>query len=127
MKPKRFCPYCQSKCKVQDSSVIYGRSYGPVLICTRFPACDSYVGCHRNGRPLGTLANAELRRFRNAAHAAFDPIWKTGRMRRQEAYAWLAKRLGIDKYECHIAMFDLDMCGKVIEICREEKPVGSAA
>lgn len=32
--------------------------------------------------PLGRLANAELQRWRNTAHAMFDPLWKSGSMSR---------------------------------------------
>ena len=81
--------------------------------------CDAYVGCHPgNADPLGRLANAELRRAKVAAHAAFDPLWKTGQMKRREAYAWLREALGIDAHECHVGMFDVEMCKAVVAACR---------
>ena len=53
-----------------------------------------------------------------AAHSAFDPLWKLGRMERRAAYAWLAEQLGIRFQACHIGKFDVDRCKQVIEICR---------
>jgi hypothetical protein len=64
--------------------------------------------------PLGDLANAPLREARMAAHAAFDPLWKTGQKRRGSAYAWLAEQLGIDRRDTHIGMFDEATCARVV-------------
>jgi hypothetical protein len=52
-----------------------------------------------------------------AAHAAFDPIWKSRQLTRTAAYRWLARELRIEITDCHIGMFDVDTCGKVVEIC----------
>ena len=64
--------------------------------------------------PLGRLANAELRRAKSAAHAAFDPLWKSKRMKRRDAYGWLARELGISRDNCHIGMFDIAACRAVV-------------
>lgn len=37
-------------------------------------------------------------------------------MRRSEAYAWLAGQLGIHLFDCHIGMFDIKTCKKVVEL-----------
>lgn len=115
------CPYCGRSTSIRDSSVIYGHSYGLALICDGYPECDAYVGTHKkDGRPLGTLANAELRKARNAAHAVLDPLWRDGHMRRNEAYAWLAKVLDIDRTAAHIAMFSEEQCRQVVEAVAAE-------
>jgi hypothetical protein len=72
-------------------------------------------------KPLGRLARASLRKAKQRAHAAFDPIWRGGRMSRDKAYKWLAGKLGIPKGDCHIGMFDERMCAKVEEIMREHR------
>lgn len=78
------------------------------------PCGSSYVGCHPGTiRPLGTPADKETRRAREAAHAAFDPIWKDKSLRRAEAYRRLAAKLGISVEECHIGLFDVATCLKV--------------
>jgi Protein of unknown function (DUF3268). len=122
MKKPTKCPYCASKVVCKDSSIIYGRSYGPVWICSNWPKCDAYVGCHPDTKtPLGRLANRELRAARSKAHAAFDPLWKSRVIRRSEAYRWLAEKLGIPLSECHIGMFDTGMCEKVVVVVEERQ------
>lgn len=81
------------------------------------PSCDARVGCHRDGRPLGTLAGPRLRAARRSAHAAFDPLWQSGRLTRAEAYAWLAARLGLPLERTHIGEFDEDLCFRVVTAC----------
>lgn len=67
---------------------------------------------------MGRLANAELRAAKSAAHLAFDKLWKGGKMSRRNAYAWLAKALDINPLHCHIGMFDVDQCKKVVEVVK---------
>lgn len=119
------CNYCGSDTKKIGTEKIYGgESFGLVLICVNYPACDSYVGCHRNGEPKGSLANGELRRWRRLAHSAFDAKWANGS--RSQCYAWLAKAMDIPPDKCHIGMFDIAQCQKVIELCPSKYPVREA-
>lgn len=116
------CPYCSGAATFRPSSAhLYrGTDYGPVWECA---PCQAWVGVHRGTEtPLGRLANKELRRAKSAAHAAFDPLWKKGPMERASAYKWLAGQLEIERADCHIGMFDVAMCQRVIEICRVAKP-----
>lgn len=84
--------------------------------------CDAYVGCHQGTiNPKGSLANSEDRSARMKAHAAFDPIWKTGQMPRNLAYKWLTEELGIDWNDCHIGMFDKQQCAHVVRACRNRE------
>jgi hypothetical protein len=115
------CPYCGEPSEKATGKEIY--PHRPDLYEKTFyrcTPCKAYVGCHPGTEnPLGRLANAELRKAKNAAHAAFDPRWKgqKGRVRREQ-YKWLAEQLGISKDDCHIGMFDVDMCRRVVEVCR---------
>jgi hypothetical protein len=109
------CPECGGGAKIIDSAAIYGRSYGPAFACASYPRCDAYVGVHRGTlTPLGTLAGPELREWRKRTHAAFDPLWRGGAMRRREAYAWMRATLGLTEDEAHIARFDVDQCRALI-------------
>lgn len=117
---KPTCPYCGQPGKCVDSKVIYGRSYGPAWVCANYPTCDSYVGCHPGSkRPLGRMANAELRAAKKRAHAAFDPLWRSKTMSRSDAYYWLAKAIGIHVTEAHIGMFGVAQCEATVKACRE--------
>lgn len=55
---------------------------------------------------------------KDAAHAAFDPIWQSGRKGRTAAYLWLAEQLGVPRTDCHISLFDKATCTRVIAICK---------
>ena len=113
------CPYCQAPAEIRDSAIVYnGRSYGPIWLCSNYPRCDAYVGTHPGTeKPLGRLANPELREWKKRAHSMFDPIWKNGSMKRPQAYKWLSDKMGIPRDECHIGMFDIDQCREVVELC----------
>jgi hypothetical protein len=116
------CPYCNAKAALVTGKELY--PFRADLHDKKFyrcSPCQAHVGCHPGTlNPLGRLANAELRRAKMAAHEAFDPLWKSGQRKRASAYAWLAERLGIDKKDCHIGLMDIDMCRRVVEVCRDE-------
>lgn len=119
------CPYCGSEVELKDASFVYStnkaKSWGSVWVCSNYPACDAYVGCHPGTTvPLGRLANARLRTLKKEAHKQFDPLWKSGLVSRREAYQWLAKMMDISIDECHIGMFDIKQCQRVIHLCREQ-------
>lgn len=115
-----ICPYCGNDAKMVDGIVIY--PHRPDLRDKTFwlcKPCAAWVGCHPGtGKHLGRLANAELRRAKQSAHAVFDPIWKQREMSRKNAYAWLSGALGIPNEQCHIGMFDLSMCKEVVWLCK---------
>jgi ssDNA-binding Zn-finger/Zn-ribbon topoisomerase 1 len=127
-----ICPYCGDEAVLESSTKIYKRDYGMMWICSNYPGCDAYVGCHPGTEtPLGRLADKELRFWKMRAHKYFDVLWKAKviqkrkeegrkykrRYARNAAYEWLANELGIKKEDCHIGMFDVQMCQQVAEIC----------
>jgi len=114
-----ICPYCEKPAELVTGETVYPHRtdlyWKKFYVCT---PCDARVGCHiKTDKPLGRLANAELRAAKMKAHKLFDPMWRRGGMTRNEAYAWLSKRLEIDPYDCHIGMFGLELCKKVAEVC----------
>jgi hypothetical protein len=125
--PAPECPYCGLPAKAVDGSVIYpSRPDLAHKMFWRCAPCGAWVGCH-NGTmvALGRLANAELRAAKQRAHAAFDPLWQ-GKMRRDgcskgearsAGYRWLAGQLGLEQPTCHIGMFDVDVCERVVQVC----------
>ncbi len=116
-----YCPYCGAKATLHRSSYIYGsetKKEGLVYVCDRYPHCDAYVAAHLRSRlPMGTLANGELRNKRIQAHKAFDWLWKSGRMKKWQAYKWMQGKLGLNEQQAHIAMFSEYMCDRLIELC----------
>lgn len=119
MRKDVICPYCDQPARFVNGSTVY--PHRPDLHHKAFyvcEPCEARVGCHEaTGKPFGRLANAELRRLKIDAHAAFDPLWKHGPMKRTQAYAWLARRMNIAKDDCHIGMMDEAQCRRVIEVC----------
>lgn len=125
----QICLYCGRNTRKQDSSVIYGTSYGPIRRCV---PCDAYVGYNKKtNKPLGSVANAELRELRKQTHFLFDQIWQKNLIyqigapnpnlsARKNAYHWLARQLEIDIYYCHIGMFTTEQCMQVVDICISE-------
>jgi hypothetical protein len=40
-------------------------------------------------------------------------------MKRHEAYGWLANQLGLSRDDCHIGMFDVAQCERVVRVCTQ--------
>lgn len=122
------CPYCFQKTELVSNDQIYGKVYGSgkAYLCR---PCNAYVGTHADGRPLGSLANEELRLWRNIAHSYFDAIWqkriengKSRHFARQDAYRWLRKQMHKGPDNTHIAMFTVEECQQVVQLCRQKAP-----
>lgn len=114
-----ICPYCNTEAVLVTGERIYPHrpdlADRKIWLCEK---CGAYVGCHPGTEaPLGRLADAELRAAKMAAHTAFDVIWKKGNVRRSIAYRWLAEQLKIPNEQCHIGMFDVDLCQRVVDVC----------
>ena len=68
-------------------------------------SCKNHVGVHRNAnknklKPLGVIANKELRSIRKTIHDIIDPIWREEKMKRTHIYAIISNELG---YNYHTA------------------------
>lgn len=114
------CPFCHRLAEKTTGEIIYPNR--PDLSKKEFFLCEpcgAYVGCHKDGRPLGSLANKKTRSARQWAHSMFDPLWGKGVLRRKDAYRLLAEKLGINVDDCHIGHFNVDQCKLVVEACEE--------
>ena len=127
MKNKRtysiHCPYCGAPAVCRPANTVYGtetidpKSY--LYLCSTWPSCDAYVSAHKKDRrPMGTLANGELRHKRILAHRALEKLKKERHMDKWAAYVWLQARLGLAESQAHIGMFSEEMCEQVISLCR---------
>lgn len=129
------CPDCGGRLRLRSSR--HGVFYG----CVNYPDCRGTHGAHPDGSPKGTPADALTRRLRIRAHHHFDQLWRDAHelpcydvpddpreaesafwairnAARGRAYRWLAYVLGIDPEDCHIGMFDAEMCLRTIRYCR---------
>jgi hypothetical protein len=111
-----ICPYCNKEAEWTENKAIYGRNYGKSYMCYYCKSCNAYVGCHNNSRkPLGTMANSELREWRKKAHDVFDPLWK-GKQKsmRDTVYKKISHDFG---FPVHIGESDIETCKKIITWC----------
>jgi len=111
------CPYCGKPAKYGPNEEFYNGKrfvgHSGSYMCYYCKPCGAYVGVHQNTtKPLGTMANQELRDWRRKAHAVFDPLWQSRRMTRNEAYQFVSKELG---KETHIGESDIETCKKIID------------
>lgn len=122
------CDYCGQKAALVKSSVIYGPTYPDFGLMWYCKDCQAWVGTHENSKdhkPLGRLANKELRTAKMQAHQAFDRLWRRKIIRdkcsktkaRKAGYAWLAAKLNIPISKCHIGMFSVEQCMQVVHVC----------
>lgn len=110
-----FCPYCGKNAEFVDNKEIYGRRYGKSYMMWWCKNCDARVGVHHNdkNRPLGSMANKELRIWRMKSHFAIDKYWKKGKYKRGEVYMKLKEIFGKD---IHIGQSDKEICQQIINI-----------
>lgn len=115
------CPHCGALAVLRPSSVVYQERARPgehLYVCARYPLCDSYVSAHKKTLlPMGTLANAPLRRKRILAHQSFNRLWDNGPMKKWQAYKWMQAKFSLRSDQAHIAMFSEYMCDQLIAAC----------
>lgn len=112
-----ICPYCGNEANWVENKEIYGRNYGKSYMMYLCKPCDAYVGCHNNSKkPLGVMANKELREWRKRVHSLIDPIWRSGKLRRGQVYARLSRALG---FQYHTGESDIETCKRVLAIAPE--------
>lgn len=103
---KIFCVECNKKVtpRMVSGNVVYPHRRD--LAHKRFwqcVHCKNFVGCHENSnknklRPLGVIANRELKQARIQIHNIIDPLWRGGKLTRSEIYVALSQELG---YQYH--------------------------
>lgn len=104
-----LCGECGSPMKLRRSG--FGKFYG----CIRWPDCKGRHGAHQSsGLPLGVPADQKTRSARIRAHKAFDALWRSGYMKRAEAYRWLAAALDVPQKHAHISSLDFAGCERLI-------------
>lgn len=117
------CDYCHGQATLIGGNEMYPHRRD--LFDKKFwkcEPCQAWVGCHPGTvNPLGRLANAELRIAKSRVHAKLDPLWKSGRMKRKDAYALLAGKLNIAPQNCHVGMFDVPTCDAAYKALTEAK------
>ena len=115
------CPYCGSHIVLRSADGIYKENSSRTMlyVCSRYPVCDAYVRVlPGTKKPVGSLANANLRALRHEAHHYFDQLFLNGIMSRDEAYVWLSEMLQTPMSQSHIGYMGEYYCQRVIEECQ---------
>jgi hypothetical protein len=106
------CTSCGGKAIWVENQNIYGRNFGRSYMIWLCTICKAYVGCHNNTKvPKGTFADKETRQWRMRAHAALDPLWKSGEHSRADLYRALSDAFGM---KIHIGSSDIERCKEII-------------
>lgn len=83
-KPVVYCPTCGSKARRSE---------------TRFGFRHECCGLHSWGAKA--LVSQEVHMLRQQFHASFDPLWKSRRMSRRDAYRALSAAADMPERDCH--------------------------
>lgn len=115
---KIYCCGCQDTvdARLTDGKEIYSLRQDlwklPFWVC---PRCGHYVGCHHKTsdptKPLGVIPSGAIRELRKQIHRTLDPLWRSGKMTRSEAYRYVSEKLG---YEYHTAEIRSEQEGKQV-------------
>ena len=112
------CNHCKNPAEWVENWEVYGMNYGKSYMIWLCRLCDAYVGCHNNTRePRGKyLAKADLRKARMAAHAVIDPLWKSGKYKRNTVYLRLKEAFG---KEVHVGnTSSVEECEEIIKTAK---------
>ena len=122
MKKPRIRCHCGATAVLRPASLVHEnpRYEEYLYVCSKYPACDSYVGAHKRSRkPKGTLADKELRSKRIEAHKVFNQLWTSGLMEKWQAYKWMQAKLCVHRDDAHIAKLSPYMCDRLIDLCNQ--------
>lgn len=112
------CDNCGSKnVRYTTNDEIYGKIYGNGG-CYLCDDCKAYVGVHntKSKKPLGRLANKELRELKMRCHKLFDVFWKETNLKRIDCYGYLANKLGLHLRETHFGWFNKEYLEKSLVV-----------
>ena len=120
IEPPKACHCCGGPVRLISNAEIYGREYGAWPFAYRCSTCGAYIGLHPDtDLPLGIMADRATTKARKAAKGEFLALAGERFAGKQgEAYAWLARALGIAPSICHFGMFDQQRAQRAGDVCR---------
>ena len=80
--------------------------------------CSNFVGCHKGtDKPLGNIPTKKIKKARVEIHALIDPIWKSGKMKRNDIYNYITEKIGWNYHTAKIRT--IEEAREVYKICIE--------
>ena len=116
------CPYCGRTAVLRKASYVHKNASDRdfLYVCSGYPDCDAYVGVHTGTKlPMGTLADAKLRRKRIETHQVFDAIWQNGILTKKDAYRWMGDIFCLTTAQAHIGHFSHYYCDRLMDASRK--------
>jgi hypothetical protein len=108
-----YCTGCEKEIEARLTNGEERYPHRPDLYDLPFWKCDNchnYVGCHHKTsdrtRPLGVIATPEILTARKKIHAILDPLWKSGKISRNQAYAYVTGKLHYTYHNGEIRTLD---------------------
>lgn len=118
----RLCCHCGSPAILRSAEGLC-RTHRPgamAYVCSRYPACDSFVMAHPDTlEPMGSLAGSKLRRLRCEAHQQFNRLYESRLMSKKSAYQWLSMVVQAPMSHAHIGHLGEYYCQVVIDESRK--------
>lgn len=106
------CPDCGARLLLEASGVrLLYRCEG-----RREKGCQGVHGARRNGLPLGIPGDRDTRQARKLAHAALEPLCRSGQLSKKEAYIWIQHVMSLPHQEAHIGYFSKEQCQILINL-----------
>lgn len=90
--------------------------------CDHFPKCRGSLPARIDGSPVGEPRKKSLQAARNAAHNAFDTLWKDKHVSRTAAYKWLQKVMKLTPDQAHMYQMSEEQCAEVIRLVAKKGP-----
>lgn len=116
----KFKPICPiHKCFMKKTEGEYGKFYFCPKLSEQAVECEIRATFSEWDKYYH-LSDAETRKSRQEAHAAFDPIWKQLGIPRATCYRWLNKMMKLTSKECHIQHFSVKQCKLVIDLLKSD-------
>ena len=120
---KIYCCSCKSEVDAKLITGVEVYPHRPDLSDIPFwqCSCGNFVGCHHKTKnrtkPLGVIADQEIKNARKHIHSLLDPIWKKGFKSRNEVYSYISDQLGFKYHTAELR--DIDTARKVYKILKE--------
>lgn len=111
------CPECGSKLQLSRGEK------GSYYRCENYPDCRVTHRSLKDGRPLGVPGDLETIALRKAAHEKFRKLWineSDTKEAKQQAFNWLARKMGCHRNQCLMALFNKEQLRRVIGLCEFE-------
>lgn len=98
---KIFCCSCKSDINARLTNGFDVYPHRSDLSSIPFWKCDdcgNFVGCHHKTskptQPLGHIPTPEIKNARQHIHRILDPLWQSGKYKRNEVYKIISKEVG---------------------------------